>query len=187
MDTRKYFSLLFLLLSFVCFKAKAQHKNIKFYSINSTGLLMGEGDPELLLQTVNGIAYNKFYSGIGFGADYYNYNSYPLFFDQRIYFGYNRNAFGYGDLGYNFAAKKPRKDNGYENASHFKGGIYTDLGFGYRAGFTKHSSLIFSLGLRYKQLQRQIGVAPLCLGCQPYFYYDKFGNGEIVVKAGVVF
>ena len=187
MAIRKYLPLLFLLLLFECFKVKAQDKNIKFRSINSVDLLMGEGALGLGLQTVNGIAYNKFYSGIGFGVDYYNYKSYPLFFDQRIYFGYYSKAFAYGDLGYNFAAKKPGKDIGYYDGSHFKGGIYTDVGFGYRTGFVAHYSLMFSLGLSYKQLQRPVGIVPTCLGCQSYQYYSKFGNAAIIVKAGVDF
>ena len=184
---RKYLLLLFLLLFFVCLKTKAQDKNIKFRSINSAGLLLGEGTPRLILQTINGIAYNKFYSGIGIGVDYYNYKSYPLFFDQRIYFGYNGKAFGYGDLGYNFSSNPPGKYNVYYGGSLYKGGIYSDLGFGYRTRFIKHSFLIFEIGLSYKQLQRQFAIGPDCNGCQPDLYYEKFGDAGIILKAGVAF
>ena len=83
---------------------------IKFHSINAVGLSNGQRGGHLLLQTVNGLAFKNWYSGIGFGADYYHYKSYPLFIDARRYFGKNDKGFAYADLGYNFSGKnKPGK------------------------------------------------------------------------------
>ena len=180
--------ILFLLILLTGLNVKAQGKKIKFHSINSAGFIIGQSGTDMMLQSVNGFAYKNFYSGIGFAKDDYNYNSYPLFFDQRIYFGKRMNAFAYGDLGYNFSGKnEPGKEIGYYDTYHFKGGIYTDLGIGFKTKFIKSTSLLFSLGHSYKLLQSRVGIELLCIGCQPYFYYYKFGYGRIDLKAGVDF
>ena len=96
-----------------------------------------------MLQSVNGFAYKNFYSGIGFAKDDYNYNSYPLFFDQRIYFNEKNNAFAYGDLGYNFSGKnKPGKEIYYYTSYHFSGGVFTDFGIGYKMTFIKKKLIV---------------------------------------------
>jgi hypothetical protein len=180
--------ILFLLILLIGFNVKAQNRKIQFHSINSVGFLIGESGSDILLQSVNGFSYKNFYSGIGFEKDDYNYNSYPLFFDQRVYLGKSENAFVYGDLGYNFHANnKPNKDIGYYDSYNFKGGIYTDFGLGFKVKFINKSSLLFSLGHSYKELKTKIGVTPLCVGCDSYFYDYKFGYGRVIIKGGVEF
>lgn len=187
--------LLFMLISFSWFNVKAQDKKIKFGSINFAGLVMGESSTDLVLQTVNGIAYNNLYSGIGFGIDYYNYNSYPLFFDQRVYFGRDKKAFGYGDLGYNFNAKnKPGKEIYYYGSYHFSGGVYTDFGVGYKMKFIKKSFFTISCGFSYKEIKDKIGTINPLVDCAsgvacPLVDYSnyKYGNGRVILKAGIDF
>lgn len=176
----------FLLVLLTCFAADAQDKKMKFHSINSIGFIIGESSTDMMLQSVNGFAYKNFYSGIGFAKDDYNYNSYPLFFDQRIYFSGKNKAFAYGDLGYNFSGKnKPGKEIYYYNSYHFKGGVFTDFGIGYKMKFNKKNSLLLSVGYSYKELNVKIETIGPADG-KDYSNY-KYGNGRIVLKVGVDF
>ena len=178
--------ILFLLILFIAFHVKAQSRKIQFHSINSIGFLIGESGPDMMLQSVNGIAYRNLYSGIGLAKDDYNYNSYPIFFDQRIYFSTKNNAFAYGDLGYNFSGKnKPGKEIYYYTSYHFSGGVFTDFGIGYKVKFIKKSSLLLSIGYSYKELNDKIETIGPADG-KDYSNY-KYGNGRIVLKAGVDF
>ena len=176
----------FLLILVIGFSVKAQSKKIQFHSINSAGFIIGQSGTDMMLQSVNGFAYKNFYSGIGFAKDDYNYNSYPLFFDQRIYFSEKNKAFAYGDLGYNFSGKnKPGKEIYYYTSYHFSGGVFTDFGIGYKMAFIKKSTLLLSIGYSYKELNDKIETIGPADG-KDYSNY-KYGNGRIVLKAGVVF
>jgi hypothetical protein len=178
--------MLFLLAVTFGVCGKAQDKKIRFHSINSAGLLIGKSNTDMMLQTLNGIAYKNYFSGIGFGIDYYHYNSYPLFFDQQICFGKKKSAFIYGDLGYNFTAKnKPGKDIYYYNTYHFSGGVFTGVGVGTKIKFAKSNFFLLSIGYSYKELNLKIGTNGPADGVDYSSY--KFGNGRIVLKGGVDF
>ncbi len=181
----------FLLVISIALCGKAQNKKIKFHSINSVGFVIGEHGNDIMLQTVNGVTYKNFYSGIGFGIDYYDYNSYPLFFDQRVYFGKKNKAFFYGDLGYNISGKnKPGKEVYYYNTCHFSGGVFTDFGIGYKIRFIKKSFFTLSSGFSYKEVNSRVGSIYPCYssgGCPVDYSNYKYGNGRVVLKAGVDF
>ena len=183
---------IFLLTLFIYFSASAQIKKLKFHSINSVGITNGQSGGDLILQSVNGIGYNKWYSAIGFGADYYHYKSYPLFLDARRYFGKNANAngFAYADLGYNFRGNdKPGKEVSYYTSYHFTGGGYTDIGIGYKMKFTGKSSFLISTGYSYKGMNDKVGTMDGCpVGpCSVDYGNYKYGSGRIILKAGVDF
>jgi hypothetical protein len=180
----------FLLSLFIFFSASAQEKKLEFHSINTVGISDGQGGAHLLLQTVNGLAFKNWFSGIGFGADYYGYKSYPLFIDARRYFGKNDKGFVYGNLGYNLSAKnKPGKEVYYYTSYHFNSGVYTDIGIGYRMKFTRRSSFLISTGYSYKEINNKVGVVNECfaLPCPVDYSNYKYGNGRVVLKAGVDF
>jgi len=180
---------LFLVPLFIFFSASAQRGKLKFHSINAIGLSDGQSGGYLLLQTVNGLAFNKLFSGIGFGADYYHYKSYPLFMDARTYFGKKEKGFAYGNLGYNFSGKnKPGKEI-YYSSYDFTGGIYTDIGIGYKIKFTRNSSFLISTGYSYKEINNKVGVVNPCLvaPCPVDYSKYRYGTGRVVLKAGVDF
>ena len=170
---------------------KAQKNNIAFHSINSVSFFMGESETSWGFQTVNGIAYKNLFSGIGVGADYYHYNSYPLFFDQRIYFGRNSNLFAYGDLGYNLNNKKnkPGKEVGYYSSYHFRGGVYTGCGLGYKHLLTGKSFITLSAGFSYKQANNKVRIIEECLTatCPVDYQNYQYDNGRVDVRAGIDF
>ncbi|MEO8766028.1 MAG: hypothetical protein ABI416_17130 [Ginsengibacter sp.] len=175
----------------VYFPAKAQHKKPGFNSINTVGISNGQSGAALLFQTVNGCEFTKWFSGIGIGADYYGYNSFPLFIDVRRYFGKISKGFAYADLGYNLKGKnKPGKEINYIYTSyHFTGGLYTDIGVGYKMKCRARSSFVISAGYSYKGISNKLGVISGCYtaSCPVNYSTYKYGNGRVVLRAGVDF
>ena len=172
------------------FSASAQKNKIRFHSINAFGLVGGESEASTAFQSVNGIQFSNWFSGIGIGVDDYRYKTLPLFIDGRYFFGNDKNGFIYGDLGYSFPMKnKPGKEINYYDSYHFTGGIYSDIGIGYKVPLYKKSSLLFSLGYSYKKMETNVGVntCPFIGPCHvDYSKYD-FRFSRMVLKAGLVF
>ena len=180
----------FFIALFFSSGANAQKKPIKFHSINQVELIGGANAVNVGYQTVNGVKFSNWFSGIGIGVDNYRYISLPLFIDGRWYFGDEKNGFIYGDIGYNSPMKnKPGKEIYYYNSYHFAGGIYTDFGIGYQVSLNKYSSFAFSLGHTYKELQNKVGVVNPCLvaPCPVDYSEYKYKLGRMILKAGLVF
>ena len=78
MNRNLLFNLIIALL-FSC-TASAQKNKIHFRSINSFGLIGGESQVSTAYQTVNGIRFSNWFSGVGVGIDNYQYKTLPLFF-----------------------------------------------------------------------------------------------------------
>jgi hypothetical protein len=166
----------------------AQKKKVHFQSINQFAMVGGESQVNSAFQTLNGIKFSNWFSGIGVGIDNYHYKALPLFADAKWYFGDDKNGFLYGDIGYNFPLKnKPEKEIYYYDSYHFSGGIYTDLGIGYQVRLYKKSYLLFSLGHSYKQLQIHTEIFAPCGDCNTNRYDYKFSYGRMILKAGVMF
>ena len=180
-----------LVLSFaIGFTASAQKNETRFHSINTFGLAGGASKTSTAFQSVNGIQFSKWFSGVGVGVDYYHYKTLPLFIDGRWFFGEDKNGFIYGDLGYHFTMKnKPGKEIRYYDTYHFTGGIYTDIGIGYQVPLYKGSAVLFSLGHSYKKMGTKIGVR-ICPFIGPcYVDYSKydFSFNRMILKAGLLF
>lgn len=178
-----------LIVSLICINATAQKNKINFQSINSLGLIGGESKVSTAFQTVNGIRFSNWFSGIGIGVDFYRYRSLPLFFDARRYFGTEKKIFVYGDLGYNFRMKDKPGKGIYYTSYHFIGGIYSDFGIGYQVPSYKKTSFIFSLGYSYKKLESKIGATtcPLIGPCYVDYSTYYFRYSRMILKAGLVF
>jgi hypothetical protein len=183
-------SLIFIsLIPFVMtFSVTAQKKKVSFQSINQFAMVGGESLVKSAFQTINGIRFSNLFSAIGIGVDNYHYKTLPLFFEERWYFGEEKKAFIYGDIGYNFPLKnKLGKDLISYPTQHFTGGIYTDAGIGFQTGLTKKCALLFSLGQSYKELNATTSPASTCVNCNTDSYAYKFSYGRMVFKAGLVF
>jgi hypothetical protein len=180
-----------LIISFmISVSASAQKKKIQFHSINQFEMVGGESHVNTAFQTINGIKFSNWFSGIGIGIDNYRYKTLPLFIEGRWFFGDDKNGFIYGDIGYNFPMKdKPGKEINYYSSYHFTGGIYTDLGIGYQVCLYKKSSLLFSLGYSSKELKTKVGSAYQCLvaPCPVDYSVYEFSFNRMILKAGLVF
>jgi hypothetical protein len=180
----------FLLFLFISISSVAQKKVVKFQSINLAGIVGGENHVNSAFQTINGIKFSDLFAGIGIGVDNYRYKTLPLFIDGRWYFGYGNKAFLYGDIGYNFPMKnKPGKETYFYSSYDFSGGVYTDFGVGLQFPLNRFSSLAFSLGHSYKELQNKVAVVNQCLVAPCPVDYSRYNYelGRMILKAGIVF
>lgn len=184
--------LIFILILFLAinFSSFAQKNKVRFHSINSFALIAGESGYSTAFQTVNGIHFSNWFSGIGIGVDNYKYKTLPLFFDARKYFGSEKRAFVYGDIGYDFPMKnKPGKEVYYNDSYKFTGGIYTDVGIGFQFHLSKRSFVLFNLGYSWKKLECKTGVVTCPLIGPCYIDYNKynFSFNRMILKAGLLF
>jgi len=188
MSYKSFYSfLLFLLISF---SALGQKAKIQFQSINNIGTVFGQSQPHWTFQTINGIKSGNWFAGAGIGVDDYIYQTLPLFFDGRRYFGKGKIVFLYANVGYDFPMKnKPGKEIYYYSSYHFTGGIYTDFGVGVESRLRKKTSLVFSIGHSYKELENKIGAnrCGIAAPCWVDYSLYKYHFGRIALKAGVIF
>lgn len=187
---RKNFFLIVIISFLLPVSTSAQKKKVRFQSVNQFAIVGGESRVHTAFQTVNGIKFSDCFFGIGVGIDYYKYQTLPLFFDARWYFGENKRGFIYGDIGYDFPMKnKPGKEIGYYSSYHFTGGLYSDFGIGYQVPLYKKSSLSFSLGYSSKDLKTEVGSNYQCLvaPCPVDFTTYEFTFNRMILKAGLVF
>ena len=153
----------FLLLS-ISMTQKAQQPKKKcscsFSSINQAGLTAGELKEAFLFQTVNGLRYKSWFSGIGVGIDDYRYRSIPVFLQLRKdLFKKTNTVFLYNDIGLNFPwLKKDQKISFLP--SNFEDGLYYDGGIGYKVGSAKYAVFV-SGGFSLKEL-REYRTTNLC-------------------------
>ncbi len=131
------------------------------------GLLNGQADKAgAEVQLVSGISCKTWFTGIGAGVDYYSgFKSIPLFLDIRKELREKKNTpFVNADVGYNV----PMRDKDHKNTEwvhyKFEGGLYYELGAGYKFVLTKALGLSFSAGYSYKNFKEkdiaQYGVGP---------------------------
>lgn len=185
---RKSFFFIVIISFLLSASTSAQKRKVGFQSVNQFAIVGGQDHVNTAFQTVNGIKFSDWFFGAGVGIDNYRYKTLPLFADGRWLFGQDKKGFLYADIGYNFPLKnKPGKEMSYYTNYHFTGGIYTEFGIGFKTKFIKNSSILFSLGHSYKELQSRIGVVPLCLGCDAYWYNYKLSYGRVLLKTGVEF
>ena len=132
-------------------------KNLQFHSINQAGLLEGESGSAFQLQTINGLGYRSWFTGIGVGLDYYRLRSIPLFLDLRKEFGRSAGRFFvYAEGGIDFAWATDKQKNDYLDypyyqSNSFQNGPYAAAGIGYKLIFTRNLALVISPGFSYKK------------------------------------
>jgi hypothetical protein len=168
--------------------ASGQKKGIQFHTFGQVSLVEGEKEMNGALQLVSGIEISRWFAAAGTGVDYYRYNTMPLFFQARRYFGKKGEGFVYGDLGHDFPLKNPaEKEAAFFNGTDFKGGIYTEFGLGFRMKFIDKSVIAFSAGYSYKKLHNFVGYAIDCTGCDPYYFDYRYGFGRWMASAAIGF
>lgn len=151
--------LLFCLLLGQCLLIHAQHnKNsnkFRFRSTHQVGFQSGQAGTDLQLQTINGIQYKTFSTGIGVGLDYYKERSVPLFLNvQKNLLRQPRTPFVYANGGYHFPWLKEKAEEWIR--IDVDGGLYYDLGIGYHFPAFKSGAVHVSLGYSVKNMSEKI-------------------------------
>ncbi len=118
-----------------------------FYHEIKGGLLFGEDNVGVSLQTINGYQFSKYLgTGLGIGINKYgNYLTMPVYATIKGYLSDKKvSPFYFGDVGYGFAWKTNKNEDQFE-LNNVTGGLYWQIGLGYQINFY-NSSMVFSLG-----------------------------------------
>ncbi|MEO7961594.1 MAG: hypothetical protein ABIR19_08600 [Ginsengibacter sp.] len=157
----------FLLYTTAIGQKNASPKMVKISSALRAGLLNGQVNKAgSELQVVSGINFKTWFTGLGAGIDYYsNSKSIPLFIDIRKDLKESESTFFInGDVGYNLPLRPNDKSNQSWIRYDFEGGLYYELGAGYKFILTKSLALALSAGYSYKNFKEKdsayYGIGP---------------------------
>jgi hypothetical protein len=185
--------ILSLVILYAFYPASAQRQagltTLKLTSVSNVGLLNGSYGASVALQVILGASYKKSFVGVGAGIDYYRFRTVPVFADFRQYFGQGkRNVFVYGQIGYNFdwVTEKNLQNEAFFGGYNFNGGLYYDMGLGYKIDFGTHDALLLSLGYNVKELRNKEGndICPLIGPCYMSTNTIDYKLPRLVIKAG---
>ncbi len=143
-----------------CLSSAAQSDSMRvrrfsFHSINQAGIIEGEKGTSFQLQTINGLAKNSWFAGIGAGIDYYFIRTVPVFIDVRKNILKKENSpFVYADAGISFPWKKTNNDYAWYK-EEYKNGSFYDIGLGYNVPVNKMGAFVFSIGYSEKKLTEE--------------------------------
>ncbi len=176
------------LLFAIIFFAEAQ-KPFTFSSQNYLGLLEGEDGSALNLQTINGIKYKSWFTGIGTGLDYYRFRSIPLFLSVNKDFQLKSVLFYLNaDGGLSIPWVKDF-NNGWNNPD-FKMGLYAATGIGYKIHINQQKqAVLLNAGYSFKRLTAETEVIFPCFNppCPVDIEKTKYNLNRVLVKAGFEF
>ena len=170
---------------------KTSTDKIRFHSINQVGIIAGESDANLQLQSINGVKKSTWFAGIGVGLDYYYSRSIPLFLDVRKnIFNKPNTPFIYADGGYHFAWSSTKDEQLHWLGDEKNGGAYYEAGIGYAVPFFKKTSLLFSAGYSYKRFTQTVNSMPwISVWPPPQESFEKYSYDlrRVAIKVGVGF
>ena len=182
----KCLTIIFLLLGCSVYSQKPSC-SCSFQSILSAGLAAGSSAAKPILQGSAGSRFNKYFVGIGAGIDAYRYNTIPLFADLRRDFGKKNTLFIYSQGGYSIPFDNKSIEHGvnsFKTTDQFRGGLYFDAGFGYRARLFRSNALLMSAGYSQKNIRNKVGYTYPCLvpPCPEEIYENRYRLGRVVAK-----
>ena len=166
--------------------------NCKFSSQQYAGLLEGEKGSAFQLQTVNGLKFKTWFTGVGVGLDYYTYRSVPLFLSINKEFLLGRNSiYALLDAGYNFPWYKREEGRGSNFiSSDFSGGFYWSGGMGYKISVNKNrDAVLLNLGYSFKHMQESQEMPAFCVNppCKSLVEKYDYKFNRLSLKLGYQF
>ena len=182
--------ILFLAISFFSYlPIIAQEKSkIKFHSITNIGIAWGATGEGFQAQTINGIRFKTFSTGLGVGLDYYWTRTIPLFLDiRKDIFNKAQTPFVYLDLGTHAPTVKANP----EYKGEYGKGVSFDVGVGYKNPINKKLSLNVSFGYTQKRYSKTEYNHYIIIDFPPYDrdnseHYDYIFR-RFSMKAGLSF
>lgn len=147
---------IYLILSLLIAVHSYSQKKAKpvFTSINSVGAVWGSSQNVIVLQTINGWSYDKWFTGLGISFDSYGAQSTPIFIDVRRSTFNSKNIFVYTNAGINIPWRTTNFPKKYswnnEDAFKLNNTFYGELGIGYKKLIANKSFFVVSLGYSYK-------------------------------------
>ena len=121
-----------------------------FHSYNTLQLLNGSTTTSVAIASVNGFNFNRFFTGIGVGYDYYYHPSIPLFIESRYNLGkLIRVLQVFANAGANFSVREQKK-NFLNKPGPYKTGRYFSAGVDY---FIPIKTDALTIGFAYSSKQ----------------------------------
>jgi len=160
-----------------------------FHSVLQAGILEGKEGTSFQLQSINGIKYRNWSTGIGVGLDYYHTRSIPVFLDiRKMIFNRSQSPFIYASGGYNFPWLRTRDEFMYNDIDS-KAGLYYDAGIGYQLSVLKNNSLFFSAGYSFKRFSEKVSQYTYCLtgNCPEYKQRFDYYLRRLSIRTGLQF
>jgi hypothetical protein len=175
-----------------CCSLQAQDK-VAFSTQNYVGLLVGSNGSNPQIQTINGIRFKKWFTGIGTGIDWYYQRSIPVFLSVERGFRVapKKNIYFSSGAGINF----PWRDNAYNDwnwgsVSETKNGLFWNAGFGYKISVSKtNDAILLYFGYSNKVYSEKIKTTYPCLvgPCPENIETYKYNLQALSVKVGYGF
>jgi hypothetical protein len=158
-----------------------------FRSLVQGGMLTGSSNVAGQLQTVHGVSYRGYFLGLGAGIDYYFQRGVPVFAElQKELRKSAYTPFVYAEGGHHYIWAK--EDAAFE--SDYKGGLFYDLGVGYKFPVAKKLQLFFSGGYSLKKFSKVVNTMPwISVWPPPPQSIQKYEYDlrRISIKAGLSF
>lgn len=185
-----------IITAFLCLGASCYlhaQKKVSFSTQNYMGVLAGGSDSGPQVQTINGIRFNKWFTGIGAGIDWYYQRSVPLFLhaERGFKIGPSRKIYFSSGAGMNFPWEKYYYNewNWWTEAKAYPGFFWSG-GFGYRIPVGKHSdAVLLHLGYSNKFYREKITSSFPCFNppCPENTETYKYNLRAISFKLGYGF
>ncbi len=142
-----------------------------FRSIISAGILEGQYDKTTAqFQLVNGMQKNTWFTGMGLGIDYYGgKRSVPLFAAiEKDLRKDKKSPFVYVNGGYNFSWLRENEKRFFQGTGYSQtGGLFYELGLGYKFILKNKMYLGFAAGYSEKRQNEKISSPQFCTFCFP--------------------
>ena len=171
---------------------RAQNK-VAFSTQNYVGLLVGGSGNSLQIQTINGIRFNKWFTGIGTGIDWYSQRSIPVFLSVERGFRVNpkKNIYFSSGVGVNFPWQVNADDDWNSwSVSETKNGLYWNAGLGYKISVSKNNdAVLLYFGYSNKMYNEDIKSTYPCLigPCPESTETYKYNLRALSIKIGYGF
>jgi hypothetical protein len=158
-----------------------------YSALYNVGVLSGEAGESLQLQTIQGIRYGQWFSGIGVGLDFYHLRGIPVFLDIRRTILKGKNApFIYADGGVHFPWARKKDKAGFASVN-YDNGLFYDLGLGYKVAMNKKGAILLSAGYSYKYMEEKrfswTCFTVDCINNSPEYF--KYKLNRLSLKLGV--
>ena len=144
---------------------------LAFRSIVTAGILEGQFDKTTAqFQMVNGVQKNTWFTGMGVGIDYYGRKrSVPLFVAlEKDWWKNKKSPFVYVNGGYNFSWLRENEKRFFQGTGYSQtGGIFYELGLGYKFLLKNKMYLGFAAGYSEKRQSEKLSSPQFCTFCFP--------------------
>ena len=141
-------------------QSNKQKEKIHYASSYQLGIIAGKAYTTFSAQTIQGIQYKNFQTGVGIALDPYGFRTVPLFghFSYVMHLQ-NNSVFAYADAGISIPWNNGSLPEKYDNSTHddwhkLYAGFYAEGGVGYSLLFNKKQNAVtINAGYSYKRFK----------------------------------